>query len=346
MRPVRTLTAGVLAGVTLSLGPAPVAAEDVDRLLERAVTASNEYPHAGTLTVASFSTSGPQLTQLEVTTTMDGSLRLVRSGGWEIGRAGSEAFLRRSGTLLRIGGTERTPFDRDRLRRKYDVEVDGTRPLDTGQATVLVLRERATGVLREMLYVDADTELVVRRETFDRTGSPVRVVAFTRLDVADAAVTMPEPDGREVEDHERTAMDAAELRDRGFLVPASLPNGYQLLGRYEVEDAAVPTLHLLYGDGLYTVSLFEQQGRLSMEAVRRAERLTTQDGGAVWRWPGSEPRRIVWAGDGLTFTALTDAPTDELLTVISGLPTDAAPSILDRLSRGLSRLGRWLVPGS
>lgn len=344
------LAGGLLVSAIMAVaaGPAvaPAAADDVERLLEQAVAASRDVPHAGTLIVASFSSGGPQLTELEVTTSPDGGVRLARAGGWEIGRAGEQGFLRRSGTLLRLGGTERIPFDPVRLHPKYDVALAGRHVLDTGEATALLLRERASGAIREILYVDAATELIVRRETFDLTQAPVRVVAFTDLEVSEQRVVAPESDGLEVEDHALTAMDAAALRDRGFLVPDALPGGYELLGRFEVEDARVPTLHLVYGDGLYTLSLFQQQGKLSMEAVRRAERLTTHSGGAVWRWPGSEPRRVVWAGEGTTFTALTDAPTDELLTVISGLPTDAPPSTLERLTRGLSRLGRWLWPGA
>jgi hypothetical protein len=339
------LTVGMAVVVTVSLSAsAPATAADVERLLERAVAVTRELPHSGRLTVASFSTGGPQVTQVEVTRTVDGGLRLVRAGGWELGHAGEHAFLKRPGTLLRLGGTERVPFDVALLRAKYDVRLHGQRTLDTGIATELRCYERDTGVLREVLYVDDATELIVRRETYARDGAPVRVVAFTGVEVVETAVQVPHPDGLDVEDHALTPAETSASRERGFVVAEELPGGYRLRGHQEVTGARVPTLHLVYSDGLYTLSLFEQQGRLSMEAVRRAERLTTTNGGAVWRWPGFEPRRVVWTGEGLTFTALTDAPTDELLHVVAGLPADGPPSTMDRVARGLQRVGRWLWP--
>jgi sigma-E factor negative regulatory protein RseB len=93
------------------------------------------------------------------------------------------------------------------------------------------------------------------------------------------------------------------------------------------------------------LSLFQQPGRLAPAAVDGAATLRTADGGAVWRWPGSEPRQVVWQGGGHVFTALSDAPTDEILEVVAGLPADPPPSILTRLRRGLDRMGTWLGGG-
>jgi hypothetical protein len=79
---------------------------------------------------------------------------------------------------------------------------------------------------------------------------------------------------------------------------------------------------------LYTLSLFEQQGRLAASAVSGATKLTTEDGGPSGGGPA--PNLDEWSGPetGLTFTALTDAPTDEVLTVVAGLPTDPHPPSL------------------
>jgi hypothetical protein len=55
-------------------------------------------------------------------------------------------------------------------------------------------------------------------------------------------------------------------------VPDELPAGYVRVGGNEVEQASVPTLHLIYSDGLYALSLYQQQGRLAASAVDGAER--------------------------------------------------------------------------
>jgi hypothetical protein len=341
----------LLVGGLLSAASVPPAHADDEAwdaaaaaLLEQAVSGSNEFPHSGELTVASFGEGGPQITEVVLTRGIDGGMSIADPSGREFGRIDGEGFLRSAGTLLRLGGIERLPVDLDRLHRKYGVQVGGTSELDTGSAVALEVTERATGVRREVLHVDDETGLVVRRETFAPDGSPLRVVAFTRLRVAHGVLTSPDADGLELEAVSLATAELADLRARGFVVPEELPHGYELLGGYEVEGADVPTLHLVYADGLYTLSVFQQQGRLSSRALDGATELRSEDGGAVWRWPGSEPRRVIWSGDGLTFTGLTDAPVDELLTVVSGLPNDPPPSMLDRLTRGITRVGRWLWP--
>jgi hypothetical protein len=312
--------------------------------LERVVEASRHAAYRGQVVLASFTERGPTVSEIGITQGADGELRVTRGDSWELGRVAGEGYLRSSpDTLLRLSGVERTPFELDRLLRKYTPRLQGRHDLETGMATLVDLVERETGVRRERLYVDASTGLVVRRETFDREGEPVRVMAFTHIEPEDTEVVRPDEDDLEVERRALTPADGGALAAEGFLIPDQLPGGYALVGGHEVEDASVPTLHLIYSDGLYALSLYQQRGRLATRAVEGAVRLTTDDGGHVWRWPGSEPRRVVWTGDRLTFTALTDAPTDELLTAASGLPTSGQGSILTRLSRGLSRVGEWVT---
>jgi hypothetical protein len=327
-----------------AVGAALAGDEHADQLLERAIRVSTEAPHSGELTVVSFGEAGPQITEVVLTRGRDGGMTVGDASGRQIGRVDGEGFLRSAGTLLRLGGIERLPVDLDRLRRKYAVATAGGSTLDTGPSIAVEVRDRSTGVLREVLHLDEASGLIVRRETFSPDGRPLRVVAFTSLAVSTSLLTFPDPEGLEVEAVTLAPTDRAELADRGFVVPAQLPAGYELVGGYEVDGASVPTLHLVYADGLYTLSVFQQQGRLSRRALDGATELRSADGGAVWRWPGSEPRRVIWSGGGLTFTGLTDAPVDELLTVVAGLPNDPPRSILDRLTRGITRVGRWLWP--
>ena len=346
---VRSPLAGTSDAVTTGAPHDAVAADDpIDRALARAARTGGR-PYVGEMTVVTFSGRGARVAEIDLTRG-EGSVRMARDGGWELERAGGEAFLRSPGGSLRIGGVERLPDQLDRLRTKYAVEPGAPVELDTGPAVPLALVERATAVRREVLYLDEETGLCVRRETFSTSGEPVRVVAYTALEVGGAETrARSELDGDPAAPGPQRAAsvdpaDIDRLRAAGFEVPGALPRRYELLAVREVADAAVPTVHLMYGDGLYTLSVFQQRGRLSRTAVAGALELRTSHGGAVWRWPGSEPRRIVWSGGGSTFTALTDAPTDELLELVDGLPIDPAPSTLDRLRRGMTRVGRWFWP--
>lgn len=335
----------VVAVAAVAAGDVDVDVGRVDALLERAVGASRSLVRAGELVVVTFGDDGPRIDRSEVVLGGDG-VRFAREGGTEIGRIEGRGFLRSASTLLQVGGVERVPVQLGRLHGKYTVTLGAAVELDTGPATPIALHERDGAVLRETLYADGATGLIVRRETYGLDGLPRRTVAYTRLEAVEQPPTMPQASGRQVRHHRVTAADAGALRADGFVVPASLPRGYELTTAITIPEAHVPTLHLIYGDGLYTMSVFQQRGRMKAAATDGATGIRTVDGGAVWRWAGSEPRRVVWNGDGATFTALTDMPTDELLATLTGLPTDPPRSTLSRLDRGLRKLLPWMSPSN
>ncbi len=335
------------------IAPGPDAGDDAPtsavamRVLDRAVEVARTARYRGRMTVASFARGGPQVTTVEVARTADGRLHAIRRGAWELGRDVDGSYLRttRTGSLLRLGGVERDAFDRDRFLRHYAVEDGGTSRLDTGPARALLVTSRDDGVRAETLHVDERTGLIVRRETRDADGRPVRVVAFTDLDVdPGTGLIAPPPDGEGDERLAVTPVARRALLERGVPAVSELPGGYELLDVSEVDADDLPTVHLIYSDGLYTLSLYVQEGRLAPSATAVADELALPGGGVVWRWPGSEPRRVVWTGEGRTFTAITDAPTGDLLAAVAGLPNDPAPSTLRRLARGLSRVGERLLP--
>lgn len=363
MTPRPAVAAAALAGVAASLLPVPTAgqpappvAQTTERaaddatlaLLDRAVAAAASVPMRGQLTVASFGLGGPQITTVEVARRADGRLRATRQGAWELGRDDDGSYLRspRTGTLLKLGGVERRSFDRERFLTNYRLDDGGTIELDTGPARTLLVTAHRDGVVREVLHVDDATGLVVRRETFEDDGAPVRVVAYTEVEVDDSvrARSRLASEGLELETVALSPVERQSLVDRGVPAEAALPGGFELVDAAEVESVTVPTVHLVYSDGLYTLSVYVQLGRLATAATEDAVALSLPDGGAVWRWPGSEPRRVVWSGDGLTFTALTDAPTSTLLLAVGGLPNEPAPSTLARVARGLSRAADHLLP--
>lgn len=308
----------------------------------------------GRLTVASFGESGPQLTVVDVARRSDGRIRARQEGVWELGRDDDGSYLRssRTGRLLELGGVRARSFDRDRFLVRYDVRDRGRRQLDTGPAQELEVVERGSGAVRELLHVDEATGLIVRRETRDVDGTPLRLVAFTSLEVdGDVAASPTEAADDAVQDDRETialeGVELAALRERDVPAVDTLPGGFVLLDAAEVGDpaaAAAGTVHLVFGDGLYTLSVYVQPGRLARRATRAAVPLDLGDGRTVWRWPGSEPRRVVWSGDGHTFTAVSDAPTGVLTAAVAGLPNDPPPSTLARLVRGFSRLAELLPP--
>ena len=112
------------------------------------------------------------------------------------------------------------------------------------------------------------------------------------------------------------------MAGHGWDVPTTVGPGFELRAGFTVDDGAA--VQLVYSDGLYTLSVYEQPGHVDVHALDGAVR-SDRDGIPVYRWPGAEPERMVWNGDGHTFTAVTDAPADVLMDAVGDLPTTPPP---------------------
>ena len=53
---------------------------------------------------------------------------------------------------------------------------------------------------------------------------------------------------------------------------------------------------------------------------------------------------ITWAGRGLVYTMIADAPPQVVQAVVAALPGNAAPGFLVRIGRGLDRLATLVNP--
>lgn len=320
-------------------------------VLDRAVAASTGTAYRASMVVISLGEDGPGVTEVEVSKGADGDLSVSSAEAWLIAREDTSALYRddEAGRLLRLSQVQSLPFTLPEVGRAYDIRVAGRATLKTGSAVGVAFSR--DGVLRERLFVDDTTGLVVRRETYDMTGAPVRVTALTRvrvIDVDSAEAEASEPvamgtDGTDVLG-ERTPLspdEVHEIADHGWRVPTTVGAGFELRAGYAVDGGEA--VQLVYSDGLYTLSVFEQPGHVDGDALGGAVH-DEVDGIPVYRWPGAEPERMVWNGDGHTFTAVTDAPPDVLMGAVADLPHDTAPSVPTRMRRGLTRLGGWLWP--
>ena len=322
------------------LAPAPDASWR--EVLDRAVAATATGFEAS-MVVVSVGDDGPGVTEVALHKDADGDLRVAAAEAWLISRDESTAtFLdEEAGQLVRLGQVQSLPFVVAAVERSYRVAVDGRAELRTGSAVAVGFRR--ADVLRERIYVDDATGLVVRRETYDTSGRPVRVTALTDLEVTDVDVRRTEATGDPaMGERERLAPDEVrQMAGHDWEVPIVVGDGFELRAGFAVDDGAA--VQLVYSDGLYTLSLYEQPGRVDAAALDGAVRSDT-DGIPVYRWPGAEPERMVWNGDGHTFTAVTDAPADVLMAAVDDLPHDRVPAMTTRMTRGLGRLGSWLWP--
>jgi sigma-E factor negative regulatory protein RseB len=215
-------------------------------------------------------------------------------------------------------------------------------------------------------WVDRETDLVLRTEVFTPAGRLVRSSGYVTVTIGGqvhrgpgggpalrspahpgagpaAGVSRPEP----VPSPWKPAPPRVvqRMRSHGFVLPEHLGRGFV---RYDVRAKRTqhgPVVHLSYSDGLSTVSVFEQSGRLEPDRLSGFAR-TRIAGTDVWQH-GRIPRRVVWSAGGTVYTLVTDAPTAAVGTAVRTLPHHGAgDGALDRIQHGFVRIGSWLNPFS
>jgi hypothetical protein len=189
-------------------------------------------------------------------------------------------------------------------------------------------------------WIDARTGLVLRQQTYDHAGRLVLAAGFTSLHIGDQAtkavaqalaerpLTAPQTTAA------FTTASAGQLSSQGWFCHAELA-GMSLI-RLRADAPAEPgVLHMIYTDGLSTVSVFERRGVLSgppsgsqwdpnLGAYRTDAMLNT----ATWQ-----------SGDAV-FTVATDGSTALRDTVVAALPHGGTTSrtTMERIQAGWSRV--------
>lgn len=207
--------------------------------------------------------------------------------------------------------------------------VDG--PAVAGRPT-RVVEVHTAGTLVERIFLDAETNLLLERDQYDRRGEVVRRLAFESLTIGSTSKALSPP--------RRPARHAPEEVALERLAPAAAPpglaDGYQRIGVYRSDQV----LHVLYSDGLYDLSLFQQQGRLRRSDLPGEGERVSVDGATGWRYPWPGGQLVVWSAGGRVFTAVSDAPADQVLAAVQSLPevSRSQLSLLTKVRRAASAL--------
>lgn len=345
-------------------------------ILWRARVAASEHAYEARLIVVSLDEEAPAIGQLEVAQNNEGSLVTGPSRSWVLGRVDGRAFFgdEQNGRLLRLGGSGSMGMSPARIEDNYDVRVERGREVLSRPTVALEFVDEGSRHTRERLFVDQRSGLVLRRETFDVGGRPTRLVTLTRLSLT--PVELPSTGsqlGEHVDGRWDSEVEAAHtemsrrsrdiLREIGWVVPGRLHAGFEIVDAAAIAPGEIETgapvagtddrpptdddeaLHLVYSDGLYRLSIYEQFGRLEGGALRQRGAVPRRLGDRqVYRWASSEPSTYVWSGDGYTFTVVSDAPPGVIAEAVTALPHDPAPSLTQRVGNGLDRFARWLWP--
>lgn len=190
-----------------------------------------------------------------------------------------------------------------------------------GRPATLVQAQR-NGRTAARWWVDAASGLVLAQQSFDGSEEPTMQVGFTSVTV-DAARTVSEPTpvaaSLPTTDTVLTLSAAPGLAAAGWRCPGSL-GGLSLVRLRSSGSAAPSALHMVYSDGLATVSVFEQRGQLadapSGSSWDPALGAYVQDGASSL---------ASWQSGDLVFTVVTDGSTDLLAAAVASLPHEPLP---------------------
>jgi sigma-E factor negative regulatory protein RseB len=334
------------AGLSSSIAPAPAAAAADPvalRLLERAAAAPARTAYHGVQFVSAWSEQGS--TGLVVAVDH-------RPGHGTSVRTESTAQSPAADTYLPAGAAQPSLVSGGGqllglLADNYVVAVGGTRSVAGRSADVVSARRPGAATPAARFWLDRATGLVLRREVYDARGRITRASAFVEVTVGAAGTgagrthlppARPDAWSRSIEGSALPAM-----RRRGWHCPDRLPGSLQLVDARRGGRGRAAIVHLSYSDGLASVSLFEQRGRLDSERLEgfRPQQL---GGRAVYVRDGV-PQRVMWSADGTVFTLVADAPADTVRQIVRRLPAPPAEGGgWGRLSRGLGRVASWFNP--
>jgi len=249
------------------------------------------------------------------------------------------------------------------LKSHYLVAYAGSGSADNRTAQV-VEAWRSDGSIAARFWLDDATKLPLEREVFDTAahvigqdvfidvsftapGGPEGVPGDSRVPGASpqqaaaksaSARVSASPPGPWTDPFSRRQLLA--LRDGGWQVPAELPGGLSLFTGAKTRAETGAVLDLGYSDGLSMVSVFEQRGKLP--ATLPGWRKTKAGGHVVFALP--DQRSLTWAGHGMVFTMVADAPSQTVDAVVGALPHDGPAGFWKRMSRGLVRVASWVNP--
>jgi negative regulator of sigma E activity len=271
-----SLLALVLGAASLAFAGANTANDTGYTLLFAAMSASSSVSYTGLVHAVRIGDRGAQAAVYRIEHRAPGLTRRVYSSPSDLS---ADSMLSRGDLLFsidakrrRIVETRADAFDDPRLingsyalvRQNYRAVREDSETFDGRRAIDLALINKYTGRPTMVLRIDEANKMVLDKEEFAPGGSLVSELRFEEIRyVTPSASDFTLPRGYALEESS-TFGETPESADRGvegagFAVrePRSLPDGFVPVQWNLVTMRGVRTVHLLYSDGVRTVSLFE-----------------------------------------------------------------------------------------
>jgi negative regulator of sigma E activity len=209
------------------------------------------------------------------------------------------------------------------LIANYSASYAPDEQLDERPVHVILLNNKYTGVTTMRIFVDSATGLVLERQQYASNGS---LIAQTRFEQLRYTASIPTEMFELPRDLHRVDGTARALPSNdiphlitmaGFhaQVPKYLPEGFSPIAGDVISIKAVPTLHLLYSDGIRTVSLF-QNAKDSAIDLSRYHVSTTRVADHPAQYVEDGPTTLLaWSDGGRHFALVGELSLQELAKI-------------------------------
>ncbi len=205
-------------------------------------------------------------------------------------------------------------------------------PADTiaGRAcTGVLLMNKYTGRLTMRLWIDKATRLVLERERYAANGSVIHQFRFDQIrytnDIPSAIFAQPNMSGYQVTrgmDHGllsndlRRVVQTAGFQARG---PRYLPEGFLPIAGDVSDIKGVRTLHLLYSDGIRTVSLFQNNRGAAVDLSRYHPQVVQLEDHRAQYVEDGPTKLLAWDEENLHFALVGDLSRTELTRIAASV---------------------------
>jgi hypothetical protein len=174
---------------------------------------------------------------------------------------------------------------------------------------------RVGGPVVARWWIDDTTGLLLRQETYDTAGHVLLASGFTTLRVGPTFIEhFPPRMASSMTTSSLTLSRTADLIRNGWYCQRELA-GLSLV-RLRTDQVSDPAaLHMVYSDGVSTVSVFEQRGKLA----GTSEGSPWDDALSAYVRPGM-PRLATWQSGDTVFTVATNGSAELLSDAVAALP--------------------------
>jgi negative regulator of sigma E activity len=159
------------------------------------------------------------------------------------------------------------------LRENYRVVRKGSETFDGRPAIDLALLNKYSGRVTMLVRIDEASKLVLEKQEFAADGALVSELRFEEVNytatipAADFALPAPYVLVREAGASSESPDRAVSAAGFAAREPRSLPDGFSPVEGSLVEMRGVRTVHLLYSDGIRSISLFENAKASTLDAT-------------------------------------------------------------------------------